>query len=136
MLNSVQTQSGATLLEVVVSTFLLSVSVTGLSSLYGQSAYVLTQARHYQAAIVLSADYWELTQAIGLLQPRPMRVAADTCEPLQLWLDGDVFEQWQQRWGCLLPQAQVALLVSADRFALAWQGLHPSAAVDMIMGVQ
>lgn len=134
MSNSVAAQSGATLLEVVVASFLLSVSVAGLSTLYGQSAYVLKQAQQYQLALLFSADFWELMQAVEPPQQLQAPIVAVSCPLSRQWQDTDAFELWQQRWRCEMSQASVTLQVSAHQSALVWQGLQPSTSVPWVLG--
>jgi Tfp pilus assembly protein PilV len=134
MSDSCANQSGATLLEVVVASFLLSVSVMGLRSLYGQSAYVLRQAQQVQAAVFLSADFWELTQSFAGPRHQLDLTAVEFCDPASTWQQSDAFMHWQHRWRCVLPQASITVHVNAHQYGLAWHGLYPRAAVDVVLG--
>lgn len=124
------TQSGSTLLEVVLAGFLLSLSVVSLATLYGQSAYVLSQAQRYQAAVLLSADFWELAQR----QP-PLALAQPAARCRKGVLE-DAWGAWSQRWQCQLPQARVDLLRTASGLSLQWFDLHPHSdtSADWVVG--
>lgn len=133
---SVSLQSGATLLEVVVATFLLAVSVSGLAALYGQSVRVLQQAQQLQEAVLLSADYWELTPIHGPIANWPSVDSGLSCVLAEAWQQTDLLQLWQHRRHCALPQASVRLQTTAQGTALFWQGLFATENRAWLIGVE
>lgn len=133
---SVSVQSGASLLEVVVATFLLAVSVSGLAALYSQSVRVLQQAQQLQAAVLLSADYWELAPAYGPVANLPNTDSGLSCVLAKAWQQPDGLQLWQHRRHCALPQASVRLRTTAQGSALFWQGLFLADNRAWVIGVE
>lgn len=131
-------QSGSTLIEVVLAGFLVSLSVLSLTALYGQSAYVLSHAQRYQAAVLFSADLWELTQWHASPELKADFAPDLVCQQAMHWQQVEQWVHWQQRLQCQLPQVQADVSATARGLSLQWFGLkaNSSGSADLIFGVQ